>query len=112
MRKTPNRKTMPTTTDSPLVGTQTTTEERIYDWKITELRRAGFKRHFVEAIARSNEADWRQAIDLLKGGCDPFLAAVICGALEQGDTEAKLIRASEIKNAVDEELGLNKGSEN
>jgi hypothetical protein len=62
---------------------QKSESERIYDWKMIELVDAGFKLAQAEEIANSEEADWRQAIQLVGNGCPHSLATVICGAVKR-----------------------------
>jgi hypothetical protein len=74
-------KSMPTTANPPLESRRISEDDMVIDWKRTELLRAGFKLTWADEIALSEEADWRQAVNLLHQGCPQDLAAQICGAV-------------------------------
>ena len=49
--------------------------ERIMRWRLEELERAGYEQAGALAIAAETEIDLHFAIDLLRRGCPPTLAA-------------------------------------
>jgi hypothetical protein len=51
-------------------------QRKIDRWRLEELERAGFPEPLAELVAFS-EADLHQAVDLIRNGCEPTLAAQI-----------------------------------
>ena len=52
-------------------------EERVVDWREEELLRAGYPPVAARRLARRHDIDLHKAVDLLRAGCDPKLAARI-----------------------------------
>jgi hypothetical protein len=51
--------------------------EQVEAWRLAELERAGYSRDVAGEIARRHDIDLHMAVDLVKGGCTPELAARI-----------------------------------
>ncbi|MFN0155636.1 MAG: hypothetical protein ACKVUT_14780 [Gaiella sp.] len=49
---------------------------KVEGWRLHVLIEAGFPLHLAERLAAS-EADLHQCVDLVRGGCDPIVAAEI-----------------------------------
>ena len=77
MRVMPNRSTerskMPTA-DTTL---QVTEQEIVERWRAQELERAGFPEDMANELAMRSDVDLHAAIDLIRRGCAPELAAQI-----------------------------------
>ena len=76
MRVMPNRsieRTMPTA-DTTL---QVTEQEIVERWRAQELERAGFPEDTANELAMRADVDLHAAIDLIRRGCAPELAARI-----------------------------------
>jgi hypothetical protein len=54
-----------------------TEEERVLDWREEELLRAGYPTVTARRLARRHDVDLHTAVDLIRAGCDPKLAARI-----------------------------------
>ena len=52
-------------------------EARVMEWREQELLRAGFQPTAASALARRPDVDLHRAVDLVRSGCDPELAARI-----------------------------------
>jgi hypothetical protein len=51
--------------------------ERVERWRAEELERAGYDRRHAAKIAARHDVDLHRAVELLKQGCPPELAADI-----------------------------------
>jgi hypothetical protein len=59
-------------------GVATETEqERIEKWRRRELRRAGYDRETARTLAMCFDVDLREAVELIRAGCEPTVAARI-----------------------------------
>ena len=56
---------------------QETEDERIDRWRCEVLERAGYDGASAEQLARRHDVDLHRAVDLVKSGCPPQLAAQI-----------------------------------
>jgi hypothetical protein len=65
-----------TTAAEPELYTETEAE-RVERWRAGELERAGYDRHNALELAARNDVDLHHAVDLLRRGCAPALAAAI-----------------------------------
>jgi hypothetical protein len=54
-----------------------TEEERVVDWREEELLRAGYPPVVARRLARRHDIDLHKAVDLVRAGCDPTVAARI-----------------------------------
>jgi hypothetical protein len=54
-----------------------TEEERVQEWREEELLRAGYPNPLARRLALRHDIDLHQAVDLVRAGCDPKLAARI-----------------------------------
>ncbi len=54
-----------------------TEEERVFEWRLEELFRAGFSDALAVELAGARNVDLHQALDLLARGCPPATAARI-----------------------------------
>jgi hypothetical protein len=52
-------------------------EARVVEWREQELLRAGYQPTAARALARRHDVDLHEAVDLVRAGCDPELAARI-----------------------------------
>jgi len=52
-------------------------EARVMEWREQELLRAGYQPTAARALARRHDVDLHRAVDLVRSGCDPELAARI-----------------------------------
>jgi hypothetical protein len=59
-------------------GVDTETErERIEKWRRRELRRAGYDRDTATTLAMCEDIDLHRAVELIRAGCEPAVAARI-----------------------------------
>jgi hypothetical protein len=63
--------------DATQVNIVESEEARVVEWREQELLRAGYQPTAARAIARRNDVDLHKAVDLVRAGCDPALAARI-----------------------------------
>ena len=83
MRVVPNRSTERIserdTTEMPTADTtlQVTEQEIVERWRAQELERAGFPEDMANELAMRADVDLHAAIDLIRRGCAPELAAQI-----------------------------------
>jgi hypothetical protein len=54
-----------------------TESERVLRWRVDELKRAGYDERLALKLALRRHVDLHRAVDLLRHGCDPALAARI-----------------------------------
>ena len=54
-----------------------TEQERVIGWRLEELQRAGYGATVARRLARATSVDLHIAIDLLRKGCSPQMAARI-----------------------------------
>ena len=54
-----------------------TEEERVFEWRLEELFRAGFSDALAVELAGSRDVDLHRALDLVASGCPPHTAARI-----------------------------------
>jgi hypothetical protein len=54
-----------------------TESERVLRWRADELKRAGYDDRLALKLALRSHVDLHRAVDLLRRGCDPVLAARI-----------------------------------
>jgi hypothetical protein len=54
-----------------------TESERVLRWRVDELKRAGYDERLALKLALRRHVDLHRAVDLLRQGCDPALAARI-----------------------------------
>lgn len=52
-------------------------EDRVLSWRCEALERAGFDRMLAVSLALAREVDLHSALDLVRRGCPPPLAASI-----------------------------------
>jgi hypothetical protein len=52
-------------------------EERVFEWRLEELFRAGFPDALAVELAAARDVDLHQALDLVARGCPPNTAARI-----------------------------------
>jgi hypothetical protein len=51
--------------------------DRVVDWRVQRLQRAGFTRALAEQVARTSEIDLHELLELVDRGCPPHLAVRI-----------------------------------
>lgn len=56
---------------------QQTEQEIVEDWRARELERAGFPEDLANELAMRADVDLHYAVDLIRRGCQPELAARI-----------------------------------
>jgi hypothetical protein len=56
---------------------QPTEQELVEAWRCGELERAGYPAELAEELAARADVDLHRALDLLRDGCSPELAAAI-----------------------------------
>ena len=54
-----------------------TEQERVIGWRLEELQRAGYGATVARRLARATSVDLHIAVDLLRKGCSPQIAARI-----------------------------------
>ncbi len=54
-----------------------TESERVLRWRVDELSRAGYDDRLALKLALQPHVDLHRAVDLLRNGCEPALAAQI-----------------------------------
>ena len=54
-----------------------TESERVLRWRVDELSRAGYDDRLALKLALQPHVDLHRAVDLLRNGCEPTLAAQI-----------------------------------
>jgi len=54
-----------------------TESERVLRWRVDELSRAGYDERLALKLALQPHVDLHRAVDLLRNGCEPTLAAQI-----------------------------------
>jgi hypothetical protein len=65
---------MITDVETVVLGTE---EERVFEWRLEELFRAGFPDVLAVELAGSRDVDLHRALDLVACGCPPETAARI-----------------------------------
>jgi hypothetical protein len=64
-------------TDAIQIELADTEEERVVGWREQELVRAGYAERTARRLARRLDIDLHRAVDIVRQGCDPDLAARI-----------------------------------
>jgi ribosomal protein L13E len=59
------------------VSEQETESQRIERWRRKELRRAGYDHETARTLAMCVDVDLREAVELIRAGCEPAVAARI-----------------------------------